>query len=175
MEIQFLEWLQTLHTPVLDKLMVAITGLGDGGIFWIILAVVLLLFKRTRTAGLTMGIALIMGLIAANLILKPLIGRVRPYEAAGFAQLLIGKPVDASFPSGHTQASFACAGVIYYYFRKAGLAAYVLAVLIAFSRMYLFVHYPTDILGGLLLGVLWGILSVKLMKRIMDRIAAKAL
>lgn len=166
MEIQFLEWLQTLHTPVLDRLMVTVTSLGNGGIFWIALALILLLFGRTRQAGMAMGLALLMGLIVGNLILKPLVNRVRPYEVAQFTQLLISRPIDASFPSGHTQASFAGAVALLCHDKRGGIAACILAALIAFSRLYLFVHYPTDVLGGMLLGILWGLLASALMRRV---------
>lgn len=163
MEISFLEWLQTLHTPVLDRVMVFITSLANAGALWIALSVILLAFKRTRRIGLAVGLALLMGAIGVNLIVKPLVNRVRPYDAVGFTQLLISRQADASFPSGHTQASFASALVLWHFNKKAGAAALVLAALIAFSRLYLFVHYPTDVAAGILFGALWAVLAVKLL------------
>ena len=142
MEIQILNWLQSLHTPILDKIMQLITHLGDMGIMWIILTIVMLLIPKTRKSGVIMAAALIVDVILCNVILKNLIARVRPYDVNTAVQLLVAKPKDFSFPSGHTAASFASVTALY------------LAILIAFSRMYLYVHYPTDILGGVIFGSL---------------------
>lgn len=169
MEITFLQWLQTMHNPFLDTFFTCVTHLGDAGIFWIALAVICLLIPRERMTGLCMAVVLILGLIGANLILKPAIGRIRPYEAAGFTELLIEKPGDYSFPSGHTQAAFASAMVLFYFHRRIGIAALVLAGLIAFSRMYLFVHYPTDILGGILLACLWAFLTLRWIRPFLEK------
>ena len=126
-----------------------------------------------------MGIALIMGLIFGNLLLKNVIARERPYTIE-FARMtadkvkeLISLPHDYSFPSGHTQASFAAATSIFMYNKKYGTAAYVLAALIAFSRMYIYVHFPTDIIGGMVLGIIYGVVSFYLIKRFVARFEKK--
>ena len=144
----------------MDLVMPKITLLGDGGVFWILVAVALLLCKRTRKTGLMMGTALALGLLFCNLLLKPMVARVRPYDVKGILPYLCAVQRDYSFPSGHTTASFEAATVLFLRYRKWGIAALVLAALIAFSRMYLYVHYPTDILAGLVLGVLFGVLGV---------------
>ena len=107
MEIQILDWLQKLHTPVLDKIMCLITRLGDAGILWILLAAVLLLIPKTRKSGFILAGALVVDALLCNVILKPLVARIRPYDVNTAVQLLVSKPVDYSFPSGHTAASFA--------------------------------------------------------------------
>lgn len=107
MEIQILNWLQSLHTPILDKIMQLITHLGDMGIIWIILTIVMLLIPKTRKSGVIMAAALIVDVILCNVILKNLIARVRPYDVNTAVQVLVAKPKDFSFPSGHT-AAFVC-------------------------------------------------------------------
>ena len=141
-----------------------ITVLGNAGIFWIITAVALLLFPKHRKTGLSMGVALILGLIVCNITMKPLLARMRPYDyqLAHFGtqiQLLIATPHDFSFPSGHTLASFEAATVLLIRNRKLGIPAIVLACLIAFSRLYLYVHYPTDVLFSVGMGIGFGFLG----------------
>ncbi|MBQ5841382.1 MAG: phosphatase PAP2 family protein [Clostridia bacterium] len=159
-ELTILHWLREhLQCSVLDTVMPLISALADGGIMWILLAVGLLCFARTRRAGLSMGIALLLGVIIGNLVLKNLVGRVRPYDVDPSVMLLVDRLTDFAFPSGHTLASFGAATALTVRYRRAGAAALVLAGLIAFSRLYLFVHYPTDVLAGALLGVGFGFLG----------------
>lgn len=169
MEIQFLNWLDLLRNPVLDSLMVFVTSLGDGGIFWILTAVLLLWMPKRRSYGIAMLCAMVMGLIVVNLGVKPLVGRIRPYEAVGYGPLLIKAPSDASFPSGHTQVSVESAWILAGMNKKVGMGALILAVLIAFSRMYLYVHYPSDVAGGFLFGSLWAYLSLKYVRPMICR------
>lgn len=157
-EFGILYFLQSLHTPWLDVFMKEITGLGDSGIFWIITGIVLLCFKKTRVAGFCVILSLAVGFLMGNMILKNLVARERPCWIDTSIPLLIRNPKDYSFPSGHTLASFEGAVSIWLYNRKWGTAALVLAVLISFSRLYLFVHFPTDVLGGLFLGILIAVL-----------------
>ena len=162
MELQILDWFQTWHNPVLDQIMIFITRLGDAGIVWIAAAIVLLIVPKTRKSGLIVALALIFDLILCNGILKNLFARVRPFNVNKTVELLIAKPVDFSFPSGHTAASFATISALFFAGqKKLWKAALVLGILIAISRMYLYVHYPTDILGGALAGVLTGFLGAK--------------
>ena len=131
-----------------------ITHLGDAGIFWILLTVAMLCFKQTRKAGIYSACALILSLIVNNIILKNLVGRVRPYELVEGLQCIVGPAHDASFPSGHTGASFASAVAIYKQIpKKFAVFFIVLASLIAISRLYVGIHYPTDVLGGLVTGI----------------------
>ena len=142
-----------IRQDFLTPLVKFITHLGDAGWFWIALSVVLLFFKKTRRAGITALLALLIGALITNVALKNLVARIRPYEVIEDLHLLIEKQSDYSFPSGHTCASFA-AGLVYLKMLpcRYGVAAILLAVLIAFSRLYVGVHYPTDILGGILVG-----------------------
>ena len=170
-ELAILDFIaEHMRCGFLDFLMPKITLLGDAGIFWIILAVALLIPKKTRKTGLMMAVALILGLIVCNITIKPLVARVRPYDVKGIMPYLCEVQKDFSFPSGHTTASFEGATVILLRHRKWGIAACVLAALIAFSRMYLYVHYPTDILAGLVLGVLFGFLGVLIVNKLDDYI-----
>lgn len=162
MELRILDWFQTWHNPALDQIMIFLTRLGNAGIVWIGLAVILLILPKTRKSGLIVTLALIFDLILCNGILKNLFARVRPFNLNTTVTLLIPKPVDFSFPSGHTAASFATISALFFAGqKKLWKAALVLGILIAISRMYLYVHYPTDILGGLFVGVLAGFLGAK--------------
>ena len=156
-ELKILDWFQTLHTPVLDKFMTSVTKLGNAGIFWIILTVLFLLIPKMRKTGVVMAAALIIDLLLCNVLLKNLVARTRPYDVNTGIQLLVAKLRDYSFPSGHTAASFASA------------AALVLACLIAVSRLYLYVHYPTDVLGGVVIGIIAGYLGYRLVKVLEDK------
>lgn len=158
-DLPILDWIaENLWNPFLDAVMPYVTLLGDAGIFWIACAVALLCFPKHRKTGLAMGAALIIGLLICNVTLKPLVARIRPYDykLAHFGQeiqLLVSKQHDFSFPSGHTIASFEAATVLMIRNKKLGVPALVLAVLIAFSRLYLYVHYPTDVLVSVVLGI----------------------
>ncbi len=170
MELRFLDFLQTIHTPLLDKILAFITSLGNAGIIWIVLAVVLLILPKTRKTGIIVAAALLMDLILCNLILKNLVARVRPYDVNTDIAILIKKPLDFSFPSGHTAASFAAMTALFLAkMKKAWIAALVLAVLIAFSRLYFYVHYPTDVLGGAVVGILSGIIGYTIVEKIDKR------
>ena len=167
MELQVLDALQTIHNPVLDTLMSAITRLGDAGIIWILLCVVLLILPRTRKSGAILMAALLVDLVVCNGILKPLVHRIRPFDVKTGIELLVKRPTDYSFPSGHTAASFASVMALYLAGEKRlWIPALVLAVLIAFSRLYLYVHYPTDVLGGVVIGVMAGALGYWLVKKV---------
>ena len=170
MELRFLDFLQTIHTPLLDRILAFITSLGNAGIIWIVLAVVLLILPKTRKTGIIVAAALLMDLILCNLILKNLVARVRPYDVNTAIAILIKKPLDFSFPSGHTAASFAAMTALFLAkMKKAWIAALVLAVLIAFSRLYFYVHYPTDVLGGAVVGILSGIIGYAIVEKIEKR------
>lgn len=138
----------------LTKVMKFITSLGDGGVIWIVAAVILLCMKRYRKTGTAMAVALLIGYLATNLVLKNLVMRPRPYEVMAGLHALIGPLGDSSFPSGHATSSIAAGFVMLKGTpRYVGITAFVLAVLIALSRLYLGVHYPTDVLVGALIGL----------------------
>ena len=161
-ELSILDWIQTLHPPFLDKIMVFITRLGDAGIIWIVLSIVLLLIPKTRKSGAVMVAALVVDVLLCNIVLKNLVARTRPYDVNTGVHLLVAKLHDYSFPSGHTAASFASVTALYLAGeKKLWKFALVLACLIAISRLYLYVHYPTDVLGGILFGVISGYLGYR--------------
>lgn len=165
MEIQILNMIQNLRTPIGDTIVPLITKLGDAGIIWIILTLILLLIPKTRKTGVILTAALLVDLILCNMLLKNLVARTRPFDVNTAVQLLVAKPRDYSFPSGHTAASFASVTALYLAGeKKIWKAALVLAVLIALSRLYLYVHYPTDIIGGVIFGSLSGYLGYKIVE-----------
>lgn len=169
MEFSILNWIQsTFKSDFADTFMSLITKLGDAGIFWIICAVICLCFKKTRKMGLTMGLALIFGLILGNGFMKNVFFRQRPYTYEGYEairqNLLVKELSDGSFPSGHTLASFEAATAVFIYKKPLGTVALILAALIAFSRLYLFVHFPSDVFAGLIFGVCFAIASYLIIK-----------
>ena len=169
MEFQILDALQTIHNPVLDTIMCAITRLGDAGIIWILLCIVLLVLPKTRKCGVILLAALLVDLVICNGILKPLVHRIRPFDVRTGIELLVKRPTDFSFPSGHTAASFASVMALYLAGeKKIWISSLGLAVLIAFSRLYLYVHYPTDVLGGVVAGLAAGALGYWLVKKVSE-------
>ena len=162
-----LHWIQdALVCPALDFLMPKITLLGDGDAVWLLAAAALLITKKYRRYGVLLLVALALGVLTGNLTLKPLIARPRPCWVDESVRLLIPNPTDYSFPSGHTLSSVIDA--------KFGLAAIPLAALIAFSRLYLYVHYPTDILGAAVLGVAIGLLVCAAGGRVITALTERA-
>ena len=123
MELQILDWIQNMRSPILDKAMVCITSLGNLGAIWVLTAAVLLLRKKSRMHGALLFIALGISLIVGNFGIKPLVVRMRPFELTGFSGLLIPPPRDFSFPSAHTMTAFASAAVLFSMNRKIGIAA----------------------------------------------------
>ena len=178
-DLPILDWIAAnLQCGFLDFLMPIITLLGDAGIFWIAVSLVLLCIPKYRKAGLGMTIALLIGLVVCNITLKPLVGRMRPYDYqytyfGKSVALLVATPHDYSFPSGHTIASFEAAVALTLRHKKLGAAALVLAVLIAFSRLYLYVHYPTDVLASVVLGTAIAFLGCFLAENLYGFLAKK--
>lgn len=164
-DLPILDWIAAnIWCPALDVLMPIITMFGDGGIFWIVISVLLMLTKKHRRTGLGMAFALVMGLLVCNIILKPGVARIRPYDFqleyfAKEIQLIAGGMHDYSFPSGHTIACFEACTALMRGNKKFGIPATVLAVLVAFSRLYLYLHYPTDVIASVILGTIFGLLG----------------
>ena len=173
-ELAILDFIQQyLRCSFLDWLLPKITVLGNSGIFWILMSIVFLLIRRYRTMGAEMGTALLVCFLLGNIVLKPWIARIRPYDLnPSIILLLKNPPIDFSFPSGHTYASFASALILCFHKKNWGIAAFLLASLIAFSRLYLYVHYPTDVLAGILLGLLIGWLSHIIIQSLIRRHSA---
>ena len=163
-DLPILDWIQaTLQSGFMDFIMPIITVFGDAGIFWMICSAVLMFFPKTRKTGLGMAFALAMGLVVCNLTLKPMVARIRPYdlqaELGVTINLLQGAMHDFSFPSGHTIASFEAATVLLKNSKKMGIPAYILAIMVAFSRLYLYVHYPTDVIASIILGTVFALIG----------------
>ena len=160
-EIEFLLWLQEV---VPFKWMFSyITHLGDAGIFFIIIGLYLFFIKKDKKQAMHLFGAILLMALVVNVSIKPLVARIRPFDVYPM-DLLVKAPHDYSFPSGHTAVSFASCFVLAKYNKKYAIPLYLLASLIAFSRLVLFVHYPTDVLAGLLIGLACGFISCRFFK-----------
>lgn len=159
-----LDWFQSIQNDLLTGIFKVITTLGEGGVLWIILGLLLLVNKKTKWMGITVLAALLFTLLVGNLTLKPLVARPRPCWRHPEIPLLIANPTDFSFPSGHSMSSFAAATAVLMWNWRVGIAALAGAVIMACTRLYFYVHYPTDIVAGLLIGVVLGILAYRIVK-----------
>jgi undecaprenyl-diphosphatase len=157
-------WIQqNVRKEWLSPVVKGITHLGDAGWFWIVLAILLFIIPKTRRIGLTMAGSLMGSYVVNNLLLKNLVARVRPYEVIEGLNRIIEAQSDWSFPSGHTGSSFAAAVVIFGLCpRKYGIPALVLAFLISLSRLYVGVHYPTDVLCGAIIGTAMALIACRI-------------
>ncbi|MBQ3268682.1 MAG: phosphatase PAP2 family protein [Clostridia bacterium] len=165
-------WIQdSLRAGFLTPVVKVITHLGDKGALWILITLALLCFRKTRRLGILCGIAMAIGLVVTNLVIKNWVARVRPYEVIPGLNCIVGLADDWSFPSGHTTNSLACGWVL---FRKAPrrwqrVCALVMAMLISLSRLYVGIHYPTDVLGGAVIGICSACLAMWLFPMIEKR------
>ena len=175
MDIQILQWVhEAFHSQAwLNYTMKYITYIGEFGIGAIVCALVLLIFKKTRWAGVAVAVAVILDVLIVNVILKLSVNRARPWQTfpdLGFHEfhesIGVREPSDSSFPSGHTAALFAAAVALVMFYRVKGLPALVVAFLVAISRIYLCMHYPSDVLGGMAIGSACGVGGYFLMKLI---------
>ena len=163
-EIEFavLNAIQNLRCGFMDAILVFFTTLGEWGAVWIALGVALLFFKKYRGLGVTILLGLVIGLVTVNLGIKNIVARPRPCAINSAIELIIPFPSEYSFPSGHTVSSFGAATSVFLKNKRWGAPALALAAVVSFSRMYLYVHFPTDILGGLVIGVAISFLSTYL-------------
>lgn len=171
-----LRWIGShLRAAWLDPLMVLYTELGNGGLLFIAAAVLLLLFRKTRRAGAAAGLGLGLGALMTNLLIKPMAARPRPWVTMADWQPLLMSSDPHSFPSGHTTAAFAFAAAICVLLpvRWAKAAALLAAALMGFSRLYVGVHFPTDVLAGALVGTVCGIFGGWLIKKLTARIGRR--
>ena len=176
------EWLlgwiaETLRTPMLDSVMVFVTGLGDGGLIFIAAAVILLLFRKTRIAGCSALAALGVGVVEVNLIIKPLVNRPRPYLVMEKLAALLPSPDGYSFPSGHTNAAFAFAVALCLMlpaeYRAGKWMAVAAACLMGFSRLYVGVHFPSDVLGGVVTGAAAALIGCLVVRKFAGQIRSR--
>lgn len=171
-EGDILLWIQNnLRGDILDIIMKFITSLGDIGLVWILSAVVMICFKKTRKCGIIVLMSLLGSIILNNLILKNLFQRTRPYEVIEGLTSLIGKQSDYSFPSGHTGSSIAASVVMLKCLpKKLSVPALILGVLISLSRLYIGVHFPTDVLVGAIMGGISAFISVKVYNSVENKV-----
>ncbi len=169
LELPILDWFQTLQNPLCDAVARFLSVIAANGEVFILLTLLLLLYKPTRPVGLVCATALLLELLVVNITIKPLVARVRPYDLNPAVRLIVGAPHDYSFPSGHTGVAFAFAAAVSPLGKKAHTLALAFACLMGVSRLYLYVHYPTDVLGGALCGTLCGLTALFLWKKRLDR------
>ena len=154
LDFSILYAIQNIRNDLFDWFFPFITKLGNSGIFWILLGICLICFKKTRTCGICVLACLAIGALIGEVFIKNVICRQRPCIQQPIENMLVAIPTSFSFPSGHSASSFTAATAIFLNHRKAGIAAYILAALIAFSRLYCYVHFPTDVLCGAILGII---------------------
>ena len=165
-DFSILDWIQqNLRSELLDYVMVFLSLIGEGGFVWFLIAVPMLFFKKTRVCGVVMIIAMGVSLLLGEFLLKNIIGRVRPCNIRTDIEMLIRRPQSFSFPSGHTSSSFAAATTVFLWNKKYGVPTLILAFLIGFSRLYNYVHFPTDVLCGMLFGILISLICYHIVRR----------
>lgn len=160
-QLHLLDTLQTMRTPWADSFFSAYSALGNAGAVWIVLAAVCLLRAKTRRTGIAVSLALLYHLILVNLFLKPTVDRPRPCELTEIADPLLHCLTDGSFPSGHTGAAFATAAVFLFWRLPGRWFLLAAAALMGISRLYLFVHFPTDVLFAVPVGLFLGWAAVR--------------
>lgn len=163
-----LEFIQmNMRSVVGDKLMIGLTYLGNGITIWAIIGLALIISKKYRKHGFMIITALILCYLIGNLSIKPIVARTRPFDAMPLlGGMLIKPPTDFSFPSGHTMCSFASSVVIFNMNKKIGISTLILSSFIGFSRVYLFVHYPSDVFGGMIIGIFIGLITIIIFRNI---------
>lgn len=166
MDMQIIQWVSGLEFPkVLDGFMAFLTTIGNAGLVWIAIILLLLIFKKTRGLGIAAAIALILNTLLVNGILKPLVDRPRPFMIMEGIDLLIKEPSEPfSFPSGHASSSFAVAAALFFasHRNKYTYLAIALAALITLSRLYFCVHFPSDVIVGSVIGITMGYMGYRL-------------
>lgn len=167
-EFTILNEIQNIRTSFLDKLIPCITFLGQWSILWIVIAILCLASKQKRKLGISLTFNIVINTIVCNLIFKNIVQRLRPYILNESFNLIIPPEKDFfSFPSGHSMFAFGAATIIFFYNKKIGICMYLLAAMIAFSRLYLYMHFPTDVMIGSAMGVLFAIFSYKIEKHLL--------
>ena len=168
-EFFILNYIQNhFRTGFLDKLMPVISSLGTASIALIVIALVCCFIKKTRYFGRSLVLDLLMNFIAGNLIIKPIVSRLRPCVLNDTVSMLVKIPFDASLPSGHSMFAFGAATILFIYNKWLGIAGYLFAILMGFSRMYLYVHFPSDVLCGAILGIIFAIVIYQLEQLFFD-------
>ncbi len=167
-----LDFVQGLRTPFGDWLMPWFGALGEFGFIWIVLTLILLIIPKTRRVGIVLALALLIDVLTVDVFIKHLVARPRPFILNPSVELIVDPPSSYSFPSGHSAVSFAAASALFFARSKLWIPAGILAACIAFSRIYVYVHYPTDVLAGIALGILIGYVANKIVDALMKRKSA---
>lgn len=174
-DFQLLNFIQeTFRCAFMDVVMAIFSYIGEAGAIWLLAGIALLLFRKTRAAGIMLLTAMALGFLIGEIGIKNIVCRVRPFYFNTDLVMNIHAPSGYSFPSGHSCSSFAAAFVLWYRFKEkhfvrqwwVGIAAYAVAILIAFSRLYNYVHYPSDVLAGVVLGTLFALLTVVVFRKL---------
>lgn len=166
MDFTILHAIQTLRNPDLDIAMVFISHLGDHGLIWIAMAFGLLAFEKTRLMGKVVAMSIIVEVITVTLLLKPLVDRARPCILESLSNPLVETCyTDPSFPSGHTAVAFAFASALFCMNRRWGTLALLGAAIMGFSRLYMFVHFPSDVAAAAVIGTIIGVMCYRLYLR----------
>lgn len=174
-DLAVFEWVQSIQSHFLTAIMTTVTTLGDEGIIFIVLGLVLLCTKKYRKAGVSILVALVVMLLLNNIVLKELVARPRPfnldpetydwwYEVYKYPYFNIHQPSSYSFPSGHTSSAFAAAIALLCHDRKLGIPTTIFAAIMGFSRIYVEVHYCTDVIGGAIVGIIYALIGVLVAK-----------
>ncbi len=159
-DFQILDWIQqNLRCPFMDFLMPKISMIGEFGIVWLVIGIIMLCFRKTRRCAILMLISTLAVYCFGELFLKNQICRVRPCNIRPYLDIPVERPSSYSFPSGHTSSAFSCAVMILMNHRVGGVFALMLAIVIAFSRLYNYVHFPSDVLAGALLGAVFAVIT----------------
>ncbi len=167
MDLAILNFIQEyIRNPFLDFLMPIFSLIGEGGVVWIVISLVMICTKKYRKFGIMAIVAMLLGLLIGELALKNIICRERPCVAYPIENMIVDIPHSYSFPSGHTCSSVAAATIMFIANKKWGILAILLAILIAFSRLYNYVHYPTDVLAGAALGLICATLAYFIVNKI---------
>ncbi len=167
------DFLESISCGILDVFFKAITYTGNGGAIWIGVILGFFIHKKTRKIGVAVMLSLLSVVLLNNFVLKEIFDRTRPFVADPNIKLLIGIPSGSSFPSGHSSSSFACATAVFMFNKKWGVVAFGYAVLMAISRIYLHVHYATDVIGGMIVGIFVGVAVMLVFTKIENKVREK--
>lgn len=164
-EFRILNYIQEhFRSGGMDVVMSIISMMGKLSAMWIVIAIVCMIIKKTRQFGFTLTLDLIANFVFGNLIIKPIVSRIRPCVLNRTVQVINSIPFDPSFPSGHTMFAFGAATIIFIYNKWLGLLAYLFAFVMGFSRMYMYMHFPTDVLIGGILGIIFAVIVYNLQR-----------